>query len=418
MSRGPRSGWSWIVHRSWVSDWALTVSKFALGIVVSTALVLWQGGLDAGPKLNVELAMFVAVGVMVLFFVIWQAVKSGRDRMLKRNGVAFLVREAARDMDARDEPDEFYDEVRKNFADVVPVPGPGMTGSKWDWPLDADARHWDERVTDLVRSFRAVVESVHVRHRDEKRSGVADGIFVTAYWPVAMGFGTRMREGIRNWEPGVWERPSDGRLGPLTPDVPAMRAHRFPHTDERVPVPDGLRPDPGIEWNVDLASSRLPGAGQARADGPVAVLLVRFVPRPWGALTMTDPPPDPVQLEILDAGEVMPAKSTARVPVHELRCTPREGDRFYRWEDFPFLADLAVRWIKEKAGPLEASGHTVLLGMSVPNEVALGMGIRAGRPSFDGWPARLWPVNWKNPDGPLVTARLNLGDGPADGPEG
>jgi hypothetical protein len=102
------------------------------------------------------------------------------------------------------------------------------------------------------------------------------------------------------------------------------------------------------------------------------------------------------------------------VKVHELRCTPRPGDKFYKWEDFPFLTGLALDWIQGKAADPALRDHTLLLGTRVPNEVALGIGIRAGRQSCTGWPPELWPVIWKPNKGPLVMTRLNLGtDGSA-----
>ena len=141
-------------------------------------------------------------------------------------------------------------------------------------------------------------------------------------------------------------------------------------------------------------------------QNPVSVLLLRFGRGRWGSLRLEDPA-QPVPLTLIDAGEVIGVKEPVRIQVHELRCVPRDGARTFDWEDFPFLVAIAVDWIQRKAAELEA--RTLLLGATVPNEVALGIGIAAGRPSCDGWPSSMWPVIYRQPTDTLVVPRLDLG---------
>jgi hypothetical protein len=53
----------------------------------------------------------------------------------------------------------------------------------------------------------------------------------------------------------------------------------------------------------------------------------------------------------------------------------------------------------------------VLVGMLVPQEVAVGMGVLIGATPHDQWPAHLWPVHTQPCDGRqrLVIPGLDLG---------
>jgi hypothetical protein len=397
-------GWAWTVRRGKLITVGTALGTWLFGVGVSAGLVLIQGGLAANSRLRLQWTVFPALGLALVVWALTWIARAGRARMLQRNGVAYLVRERARDW-AQDSPDDFYAEVRERFADVVAVPRSDEVGRPWDWPLDdSGARLWDAKVTDLVRAFRVLLNAVHARHAEEGTSGVPDAIFVTAWWAVALAFGRRLRFGIRNWELNVWQRPSDARAGQIDPVLWRQRPHQF--VGQAVPAPPGLTPQE-LTWDVDLTVSRPDGAvGEVASGAPVSVLLLRFGRGRWGSLPLEEPG-RPVPLTLIDAGDVTGVKEPARVLVHELRCVPRDGARAFDWEDFPFLVATAVDWIQRKAAELE--GQALLLGATVPNEVALGIGIAAGRPDCDGWPSAMWPVIYRQPTDTLVIPRLNLG---------
>jgi hypothetical protein len=397
-------GWSWTVRRGRLITLGAGLGTWLFGVGISVGLVLIQGGLAADSRLRLQWTAFAALGLAIVVWACTWIARAGRARMLTRNGVAYLVRERARDW-AQDSPDDFYAEVRERFAEVVTVPRSEEVGQTWDWPLDnSGARLWDAKVTDLVSTFRVLLSAVHARHAEEGTSGVPDAIFVTAWWAVALAFGRRLRLGIRNWELNVWQRPSDARAGKIDPVLWRRRPHQF--AGQAVTAPPGLTPRE-FAWDVDLTVSRPDGtAGEVPSGPPVSVLLLRFGRGRWGSLRLEDPV-RPVPLTLIDAAGVIGVKEAARVLVHELRCVPRDEAPAFDWEDFPFLAAIAVDWIQRKAGELE--GRTLLLGATVPNEVALGIGIAAGRPACDGWPSSMWPVIYRQPTDTLVVPRLDLG---------
>jgi hypothetical protein len=397
-------GWSWTVRRGrWIAFGA-GLGTWLFGVGVSAGIILIQGGLTIDSRRRLQWTAFPALGLAIVVWVWTWIARAGRARMLNRNGVAYLVRERARDW-VQDSPDGFYAEVRERFADVVAVPRSDEVGRTWDWPLEGrEARLWDAKVNDLVRTFRALLNAVRARYAEEETPGVPDAIFVTAWWAVALAFGRRLRLGIRNWELNVWQRPSDARAGKIDPVLWRQRPHQF--ADQVVSAPPGLTPQE-LLWDVDLTVARPDGAADLiPPDSPVSVLLLRFGRGRWGSLRLEDPA-QPVPLTLVDAGDVIGVKEPVRIQVHELRCVPRDGARTFDWEDFPFLVAIAVDWMQRKAAKLE--GRTLLLGATVPNEVALGIGIAAGRPSCDGWPSSMWPVIYRQPTDTLVVPRLDLG---------
>lgn len=384
---------------------AASAASLVLGFGLNAAGTVITGGLSAAPGHRAQWQMWAGIIVAAVIYLATLIAWWGKNAMLRRNGTAFVVKERARDWDL-DEPADFYAQVGRRFARVITVPGPEALGSGWDWPLDADARHWEERLAQLVRSF----QTVYIAQQADRRNELgATGIFVTAYAPVALALGYRLQSGDRQLGLDVWQRPSHGGAGKIEPDIWSQRGHRFGEslaaaalaTEERV-------------WDAELTVDRTGAAigHDVAGGGPVSTLLVRYGRGPWGGaeggLPATGAEPldlEPVPVTLHDMAGAIPRRGTFPVQLHELRCTP--SGRAFAWDDFPFLVEKAVTWIQAKTAELH--GHTLLLGTAMPNEVALGIGLTAGRESCVGWPKTLWPVVYRKPAETLIVPRLDLG---------
>lgn len=370
-------GWSWTVrHDRLIPAGYGIAALFAggmLGVVPALVTGDWKSGQTWGQLwLCVSLAV---VAVAALGFS--SAARRGRDRMLEQNGTAYIIQEQARFWTA-DTAECFRAGIRRQFARVVQVPGPAEV-DRWDWPLDAGARHWDGKVSELVRAFQ-------VLNIDETRDGTAspNGVFMWAWWAVAMAFGMRVTAANRTLELDIWQRPSNARAGEVTPQTWAQRPHRF-GSEAR-----GSATVTEHTWPVELTVSRRGRARAANATGDASVLLVRFSGQEWGPFPVATPPSPASRagLHLYDAAGIVPG-GAPQTDLHELRCTP-PGTQF-RWEDFPALAAEAAAWIERKAK--ELAGHTLLLGTVIPQETGLGLGILAGQEARRAsWPEHLWPI--------------------------
>lgn len=399
-------GWAWTVRYPRTVPFGYSVGSLALGVGLSALGALVPGGLTAAQDQRLRRLMWVAFGVAAVLYAAAEVARQGRNRMLKRNGTAYIVRERARDWDADDSGD-FYGQVRRRFARVLEVPGPGQTGRAWDWPLDTNAREWDGKVTELVRSFR-------VLYLASKEPGVPNAVFVTAWWAVALAFGRRVTAADRSLDLEVWQRRGHGRAGKVDPEIWRQRGHRFGDTPV-VPGSVGLE-FPELSWAADLTVVRDDDDGDIADGSPVSVLLLRFGRAPWKPLPAVDAEPanpDPWPLTLRDTAGVIPVKGTASVRIHELRCTPPGAAPQFDWADFPVLAAEAVAWVQRKSA--ELAGHVLLLGTTIPNELALGIGIAAGQENCLAWPSHLWPIVYRKPAESYVVPHLDLGADPVPG---
>jgi hypothetical protein len=93
--------------------------------------------------------------------------------------------------------------------------------------------------------------------------------------------------------------------------------------------------------------------------------------------------------------------------LHEWRCLPPAGG-FHDWERYPALAQAVADWIGRTAAGQDG---TLLLGLLVPQEVAVGIGVLAGGAAEHRWPRHLWPVHFGRAEGRLrlVIPGLDLG---------
>jgi hypothetical protein len=400
--RWPHPGWSWTVRYPGIIPSGYSAATMAFGFGLSVVVALGTGGLHSDQVRRLLWLMILGFGVAAVFLAASETARRGRNRMLKRNGTAYLIRERARDWE-HDEPDDFYSAVRQRFARVIAVPGPGLAGRAWDWPLDEDATRWDAKLAELAQSFRVL----HLAAKADGGVGTPDGVFVTAWWAVALAFGMRVTGADRSLELRVWQRPSRGRANKewLRPEIWSLRPHR---PGDPVTATD-LVPDEFI-WEADLTIRRHGRGSSAKADQPVSILLVRFGWGRWGPLPHVGGATGGAKRQPLilhDPAGIVPGRTSAQARIYEWRCTPAGGAPVFGWDQYPFLAESAVTWIQEKAK--ELAGHALLLGAVLPNEVALEMGISAGRESCADWPAHLWPVIYRKPADTLVVPRINLG---------
>jgi hypothetical protein len=394
-------GWSWTVRHDRLIPAGYGIAALfgggALGVVPALVTGDWKSGQTwAQLWLCVSLAVVAAAALGFS-----EIARRGRDRMLERNGTAYIIQEQARFW-AADKAERFREGIRRQFARVIQVPGPVEASPGWDWPLDADARHWDRKADELVRAFR-------VLHIDETRDGTVtpNGVFMWAWWAVAMAFGMRVTAADRSLSLDVWQRPSNARMGEVTPETWAQRPNRF----GTAALPASLSVSEHV-WPVELTLSRRGRVRASGANGDVSVLLVRFSSRDWGPLPEVtgSVPGDRLPLHLYDAAGVA-AAGASQADVHELRCVP-PGPEF-PWQDFPALAAEAAGWIERKTR--ELAGRTLLLGTVMPQEVGLGMGILAGQEvRRASWPAHLWPIVYQQATREFTVPYLDLGSAAVD----
>jgi hypothetical protein len=394
--RGPawlHPGWSWTVGRAWLIT-ALSASvTLILGAVLGALPALLAGSWH-DPQTRDQTWVLIGFAAVSLLAAATALVLYRKRRwVLRQNGTAYIIQEQAAAWDGQDEK-PFLDSAGRYFARVVTVPGPGKLGRPWNWPLDADASRWDGKVTDLAHSFLALAL--------DDNQDTPNGMFMWAWWAVAAAFGMRVTAAQRALVLDVWQRPSHARAGRVEPVTPQQRPHRFGYT---APVPLAeLLPESApreFTWVAELTTTPLasPSAGD-----PVSVLLLRLGRQRWGPLPETGPA-HTRHLKVDDAAGILPDTPT-EVTIHELRCLPPQDGQF-PWDAVPSLVAACADWIERKAA--ELPGHTLLLGTTMPPEVALGLGITAGQVHRTGWPENLWPLVYRPDTGTLVLPYLNLG---------
>jgi hypothetical protein len=320
--------------------------------------------------------------------------------VLHQNGTAYVIQELASDWDRQDEK-AFLDSSGRYFARVIKVPGPGQLGRTWDWPLGPGAQYWDGKLDELARAFQAL------RSADDPRT--PNGILMWASWAVAVAFGQRVTAADRDLVLDVWQRPSHGRAGGEGNPMATQRPHRFGSV-ERVPLTE-LLPEctPGeFTWQAKLTRAQRGTSIRRAPASRVTVLLLRVGSQKWGPLPQGDPGSQPghrLHLHIDDAVGVTSHRSS-HITIHELRCTPPPGG-WLPWYAYPWLVSAFADWIERKSA--ELTGHTLLLGATMPQEAALGLGISAGHPQRTRWPEHMWPLVYRTATDSLVVPQLNLG---------
>lgn len=397
-------GWSWTIRHERLTSAGSAVATMlvggVLGIVPSLVTGDWKSGLT-WALLGVCIGLaFVAAAA----FGFSELTRRGRDRMRRQNGTAYIIYEHARGWTPQDVT-RFWQGIRRQFARVVQVPGPRELARSWDWPLDAAARDWGDKVDELVRAFQ-------VLNRDESHNGIAtpNGVFIWAWWAVAVAFGMRATAADRGLELDVWQRPSKAREAAVYPEVWAQRPHRFASAAPAANPPHELTEH---LWKAELTVSRRGRARHGANNAEISVLLVRFSGTAWGPLpkvAVSLPEDHQLDLELHDAAGVAPAGS-AQIEVHELRCVPPEQG--FEWEAYPALAAEAVGWLEQKTS--ELAGSTLLLGTAMPQEISLGLGILAGQAARRSrWPVHLWPIVAEPTNYELVVPHLDLGSASVD----
>jgi hypothetical protein len=397
--RWPRPGWAWTITREWTVSAAFASATLLLGAGLA-GIPVAVGGSWRDPQVRDQTWAFTALGVAgLILLAAAMVVRRGRERMLRDNGTAYIVQEPSGGW-ASDQARDFLLAARRRFARTIVVPGPGRLAGPWEWPLNDGARHWDEKVTELTRSFRAL-------HLDDNPQS-PNGIFMWASWAVAVSFAARICAADRELVLDVWQRPSAGRAQELKGIPWRQGAHRFPAA--RPPAGNGrLAPECAPRrhtWSATVTTTAPVRKENRLAGNPkVSVLLLRLGRQSWGPLQASGDPSGPrrVSLHLEDAaGLGLPAR--CHVHIYELRVLPPAGQDHFPWQVFPYLVSSAAEWIQSTATRLD--GHVLLLGSVMPPEVALGLGITAARTE---WPATLWPIVYQVGTGALVIPRLELG---------
>ena len=401
-------GWSWTVGQDWLIPFVVAVATLFLGAALG-GLPALVAGTWTDPQTRIGTWVVLALsafGLLALLasWLIWH----GRREILRRNGTAFIIQETASGWSA-DENRMFLAAVKRQFARKIDVPGPGRLSGPWSWPLGDAAQDWEGRLTELIRAFQALWS--------DDDPATPTGIFIWAWAPVAIAFGTRVAAADRGLVLDVWQRPSRGRAGDFEVGSSSQRPHQFGVGQNAGALQHGLPGDSGREyWWPAQVTIEPPRFALVRGSQHVAetlespvILLVRLGEQSWGPMPKVPAGPDPdtpLTLALRDtAGLGLP--TAFQTDVQEFRVEPPASGQLFPWASYPALVAEAAAWIRKRAA--EAAGRTVLIGTIVPPEVALGLGISAGQVSEAAWPTHLWPMVFERGSGEFVVPYLNLG---------
>lgn len=402
-------GWSWTVGRVWVITGLSASVTLIIGAVLGAMPAVFAGSWR-NPQTRDQTWVLIGFTIAGLVAAVTAIVLYRKRRwVLRQNGTAYVIRELAGDWSRQDEA-AFLNSAGRYFARVIKVPGPGQLGRPWNWPLGPGAQQWDGKLDELARAFQAL--------RSADDPATPNGILMWASWAIALAFGTRVSAADRDLALDIWQRPSHGRAGDVETVIGTQRPHRFGYT-KPVPSAESLPDFTPQEFNYQarLTTTQCPAHKRhVRGRRPVSVLLLRIGYQEWGPLPKADTrygPAHPLHLKVSDAAGVTPNRSSD-IYIHELRFLPPPGGRF-PWHAIPSLVAASTDWIERKSAKLE--GRTLLLGAIMPPEIAIGLGIIAGRAQHTRWPQNMWPLIYHATTDSLVVPHLNLGTAALRSPE-
>lgn len=371
---------------------AVATALLGAGLGVAADLVAGPAGGESRTQILVRggTLIFLLIsgsGSLVYGARLWRRER----RRLQGRGTLYVVEEIAQNW-TPEERQRFLVRASDHYANVLRVPGPGELGMSWNW-AQTDARVWRDRLDDLVRSFWAV-------HHNDNFSTM-NCVAIWAEWPVAWSFGQRAiaSDRRRGLDLQVCRRDSSGRGGRFVAD---------PMAPPLIFTVSRVRSDPAevFHHSASLIVHQTESCGAATKGA--LVLLVRMTPTPWGPIS-TESRGDDARVEIVinDAANTGLAVGPQDADVLEWRyVSPRSG---HDPADFPWLAQMALEWILAEAA--KHRDDIILLGLIVPQEVSIGLGILAARSETE-LPAHLWPLvraTGSQPNAQFIIPNLDLG---------
>ena len=375
-------------------------------------------------------------------------------------------------------------QLNLHFPTVLNVAGPQDLVKAWNWPgaSHPGALLWSGAVDDLVLSFR----SINSADRQDTRNNIIawtpwPAAILWSARLMAADRGIRLAERHRSRFPeerfrataedrqtttpalslgcGIHlrHRPSFGRQGALPVDTwrdepldflaEAFEEHdlsAYGHTYQaqhpvrltmrRPGSPRTSDPRPDLSQSRRSCFKRPPSAAE-QPSKKVKVLVVGLASTPWTNLTAMPPSGRAAlpelstcrcafengakrhELAIWDHPGVG-LSGTFDTEILEFRCLPR--DEFHEWLHFPVLTFGVADWIAANA-----TADVNLLGLLVPPEVALGLGIVAaqrlarqaptqstqpGASATSAWPKNLWPLYIPDAHSEPCIPGLSLGE--------
>jgi hypothetical protein len=349
-------------------------------------------GVRGTRELTLRLLVTLGLGLLsvVALGTAWRSWHK-RDWLLAERGTAYMVDSPAEGW-TPEEKTLFLAGARTEMAHVIHVLGPtGLTS--WRWPLGAGAERWSDAVDDLVLSFRSVWAN------DDRAT--ADSLVCWAQFPVAVAWTSRACVADRSLQLAVRQRPTRGRAGRI--EVPAwdQGVHTFdtPTADPPAAGTTGDPTRPVRQAHLDIVGEPTP-TGDASGERP-RILLVRLHDKDWDTVGLDGDAP--VDLHVVNSTG-RPLGLGPLAEFHEWRRLPDPGP-MHPWRDYPALVAQICDWIAATAHPTGPN----LIGVLVPQEIGLGIGINVSRRSSGEWPANLWPLVKPSRHVPLTIPGLDLG---------
>lgn len=328
---------------------------------------------------------WLAVGGLVALLLGWLFWRK-RDVLLAQRGTVYVVDSPAEDW-TPESKEVFLKGAVNEFASVLHVPGPtGLT--TWRWPTDERAVHWSDAVDELVLSYRSVFVN------DD--SATPNSVVCWSWFAVAIAWTSRLKAAERNLRLSVRQRPSPGgRQAEIDTPPWSQGVHSFARLEAYQATGEILGPRP---LHLTVA-----GGTPATSSTEVGrVLLVRMTGGPWDVVEC-DHSPEAVSLSVVDhSGASLQAGDNC--DLLEWRNVVPKGQA-HQWRDFPALVSEICDWIADNASKTGAT----LIGMQVPQEVSMGIGINVASRDLAEWPATLWPLIKPRRADRLIVPGLDLG---------